>query len=148
VAFLAQHYDKGSLLVNVYATNIDLAPANIPFRNEIYEGDGALWRASLADPASYADWIIAAPHDLVSQHINLRSLAFQREFVSVAQDSSTGAELWHRKGLPELPTRPLPADAIAPYATCNRVKQIPLASGQFAPTPVAWSGETRRARSL
>lgn len=128
VAFLAEHYNGGHLLVNVYSTNLDLAPANIPFHNEIYEGDGAVWNAALKTPSRYAEWIIAAPHDLVSQHIDTQSPSFRRDYTPMAQDSITGAMLWHRKGLPPLPNRPLPADALAPYAACNQAKSSKLAS--------------------
>lgn len=141
VAFLAQHYDSGRLLVNVYSTNLDLAPVGIPFHNEIYEGDTALWADALQDPAKYVDWIIIAPHDLISQHIDTQSPAFRSAFVLMAQDDTTGITLWRRNGLPPLPTRPLPDDAVAPYATCNHAKGSGLASIQHSANLIAASPE-------
>jgi hypothetical protein len=127
VVFLAEHYDGGRLLVNLYSTNMDLSAAGIPFRSEIYEGDGAVWAEALQTPSKYVEWIIASPHDLVSQHINTSSAAFRGRYSLVAEDGSTGALLWHLQGLAPLPTRPLAESVAAPYAACNRAKGIPLA---------------------
>src|SRR5262249_39475909 len=91
VVFLAQHYDGGRILVNVYSTNIDLSPAGIPFHNEIYEGDRGVWAAALSSPADYVEWIIIAPHDLISQRIDTQSPGFLRDYAQVALDNATGA---------------------------------------------------------
>lgn len=136
VAFLVQHYNGGRLLVNVYSTNMDLSPAGIPFHDEIYEGDGSVWAAALQDPAKYVEWIIVAPHDLVNQHIDTQSAAFRREYTPMVTESATGATLWHLNGLPPLPNRPLPSDAVAPYMACNRAKGLPVAHAAGA-APVA-----------
>jgi hypothetical protein len=137
VAFLAQHYDGGRLLVNVYSTNIDLSPAGISFRDEIYEGDGNLWALALDNPARYVEWIITAPHDLITRAIDTQSPAFRRSYTPIAEDSATGAILWHLNGLSPLPDRPLPTDVIEPYAACNQSKGVPLAmtapAGLFPP---------------
>jgi hypothetical protein len=137
VAFLAQHYDGGRLLVNVYSTNIDLSPAGIPFRDEIYEGDGDLWALALDNPARYVEWIITAPHDLITQHIDTQSPTFRRLYTPIADDSATGATLWHLNGMSPLPDRPLPADVVGPYTACNQAKGVPLAmtapAGLFPP---------------
>jgi hypothetical protein len=150
VAFLTEHYDGGRLLVNVYSTNLDLSPAGIPFRNEVYEGDSAVWADALKTPAKYVDWIIAAPHDLVSQHIDTQSPAFRREYIMMAQDALTGTTLWRRNGLPPLPNRPLSVDAIAPYVACNQAKGTSVASVNnsavaFAErTPIALANQSPR----
>ncbi len=146
VAFLAEHYDRGHILVNVYGTNIDLSPAGIQFRNEIYEGDGALWTEALQTPSRYVEWIIAAPHDLVSQHIDMQSAAFEREFTLVAVDSPTGTKLWHRVGAPPLPNRPLPNDVVAPYVACNHAKGMPIAHAATSPVVLAPQGDRAPSR--
>jgi hypothetical protein len=136
--------------VNVYSTNLDLSPAGIPFRNEVYEGDSAVWADALKTPAKYVDWIIAAPHDLVSQHIDTQSPAFRREYIMMAQDALTGTTLWRRNGLPPLPNRPLSVDAIAPYVACNQAKGTSVASVNnsavaFAErTPIALANQSPR----
>jgi hypothetical protein len=127
VAFLAQHYNGGRLLVNVYSTNIDLSPAGISFRDQIYEGDGAIWADALRAPAKYVEWIILAPDDLISQRIDTQSLAFRSDYELVVVDNVKGATLWRLKGLGPLPNRPLPDDAVAQYAACNHAKDFPLA---------------------
>jgi hypothetical protein len=137
VAFLAEHYDGGRLLVNLYSTNIDLSPAGIPFRSEIYEGDGAAWAEALQTPSRFVEWIITSPHDLISQHINTASAAFRNQYSLVAQEGSTGVALWHLEGLAPLPTRPLPQDVAQPYAACNRAKGIPLAYAAGSPATSA-----------
>ncbi len=144
VAFLAEHYDGGRLLVNLYSTKIDLSSASIAFRNEIYEGDGVAWAEALQTPSKYVEWIIASPHDLVSQHINTDSAAFRSRYSLVAEDDSTGAALWHLQGLAPLPTRPLPAGVAAPYAACNRAKGIPLTYAPGLPAGSALSSLTSR----
>ena len=107
VAYLAQHYNGGRILIDEYHSQIDLSSAKVAFRDEIYEGDGMVWDAALHDPSAYVGWLIVVPHDLISQQINLQSSAFQRDFILVAIDTPTGAKLWHRRSSSSLPTRPL-----------------------------------------
>lgn len=142
-AYLAQHFDGGRVLIDEYHDEIDLSAAGITFSHMLYEGDGTIWTSALHDPATYADWIIAAPNDFVSQHVDMRSPAFEREFTLVAQDSPNGAKLWHRTGLPALPDRSVPRDLLAPYAACNNAKGIPLASGPAVPARAAFEAETK-----
>jgi hypothetical protein len=118
-AFLAQHYDGGAILMDVFHSNIDLSVAQIPFKEEIYEGDGLLWKEALNNPTEYVQWIVIKPGDLVSQHINIASPALRAEYVVVAQDTLGGAKLLHRVGLPPLPNRPLPSDVLSPYIACG-----------------------------
>jgi hypothetical protein len=127
VAFMAQHYNGGKILIDTYHTSVDFAPAGIPFRNEIYEGDHPLWEKALSDPEGYADWIITLKGDLVSQHVHVGDASFNQHYVLVAQDNATGPtaiKLYHRKGLPPLPNRPLPSDVLTPYRACNAAKGI------------------------
>jgi hypothetical protein len=127
VAYLAQHYDGGRILIDEYHTQMDLSPATIAFRDEIYEGDGAAWADALQTPSKYVEWIIVAPEDLISQHVDTQSLAFRRDYALVVVDNVKGATLWRLKGLPPLPNRPAPDDAVAQYAACNHAKGFPLA---------------------
>lgn len=143
VAYLAQHYDGGRVLIDEYHSQIDLSSAGIAFGREIYEGDAAIWTAALHDPSAYVEWIITVPNDQISQHVNMRSPSFVREFTFVAQDSPTGAKLWHRNGLPPLPNRPVPSDALAPYVACNNAKGVPLASRPGVPARGAQAADTR-----
>lgn len=137
VAFLAQHYDGGRILIDEYHSQLDLSSANVAFRNEIYEGDGTTWNAALSTPSAYVNWLIVVPNDLISQHIDTHSIAFQRTFTLVAEDSSTGAKLWRRIGAPPLPNRPLPNDVVAPYVACNRAKNEPVARAAGASRTLA-----------
>ena len=106
VVFLAEHYDGGRLLVNLYSTNIDLSSAGIPFQEEIYEGDGSAWAEALQTPSKFVEWIITSPHDLVSQHINTESAAFRSRYSLVADDGGSGTALWHLQGLVPLQRSP------------------------------------------
>jgi hypothetical protein len=140
VAYLAQHYDGGRILIDEYHTQMDLSPANIAFHDEIYEGDGAIWAEALQAPAKYVEWIIIAPDDLISQQIDTQSLAFRRNYSLVVVDNVKGATLWRLKGLPPLPNRPAPADAVAQYAACNHAKDFPLADAPMGQTPQMAAG--------
>ena len=126
-AYLAQHYDGSRILIDEYHTQIDLSAADIPFHDEIYEGDGVIWEDALQNPTKYVEWVVAAPNDLVSQHIDTQSLAFRREYAPVATDPATDATLWHRISAASLPNRPLPQSVISPYLACNRAKDVPVA---------------------
>lgn len=122
VAFLAQHYDGGRVLIDAYHSSIDLSSAGVAFRNAIYEGDGASWDAALTRPDAYVNWIVTRPNDLVTQRIDIHSAEFRAAFTLVATDSSTSISLWHRADAPPYPTRPLADDVITPYLACSRSK--------------------------
>jgi len=124
--FLIEHYDGGRLLDDTFHTSVHFESAHIGYNSVIYEGTGRLWSASLANPEKYVEWIVAAPHDLVEQHITLTSPAFQAHFILVAQDAD-GAQLYHARGLPPLPTRPLPAQLVAAHALCGASNNRPTA---------------------
>jgi hypothetical protein len=136
-AFLAQHYDGGRILVDVYHSQIDLAQAGVAFRDEIYEGDGTAWTAALQRPSEYVEWIITAPQDVVSQHIDTRSPAFYREYTPLIRESGTGETLWHLNDVPPLPSRPLPNDVMTAYLACNQAKGVPVAGATDATTALA-----------
>jgi hypothetical protein len=127
VAYLAQHYDGGRILIDEYHALLDLSPANVAFHDEIYEGNGAIWDDALLAPSKYAEWIFVVPGDLVSQQIDTQSLAFRHDYELVVVDNINGATLWRLKGLPPVPNKPLPADAAAQYAACNHAKDFPVA---------------------
>ncbi|HLZ22181.1 MAG TPA: glycosyltransferase family 39 protein [Ktedonobacterales bacterium] len=132
--FLAQHYDGGRILIDQYHSQVDLSSANVAFHNEIYEGDGAVWNAALANPFAYVSWIIVVPRDLVSQHINTQSVTFLREYTPVAKDGGVpGATLWRRIGSPPWPNKPVPGNIVGPYVACDRAKEIPVAALPSAP---------------
>lgn len=129
IAYLSQHYNGGRILIDLYVTSLDLSAANIPFRNEIYEGDHPEWEEALNDPSGSADWVIASDGDTVAQHISASSAAFYSAYMLVTEEHVAGApviRLYHRKGLPPLPNRPLPHDTLTPYLACDVAKGIKL----------------------
>jgi len=113
VKFLAQHYDSGKILQDVYASQFDISDAGIDFRNVIYEGSGQYWSQALQDPTSLVDWIVirpADPLDLVSQRINKDtafSSFFHSQYIQVASQTN-GIYLYHINGKSSLPARPAP----------------------------------------
>jgi cellulose synthase/poly-beta-1,6-N-acetylglucosamine synthase-like glycosyltransferase len=125
-AYLAQHYNGGKILEDIYSSGIDGIDANIDYQNFINESSGQQWNASLQDP-SKMDWIIVRPntlrrpddpYDLVAQHINIDGITFLTEFSLVVQEP-TGLELYHRNGLAQLPTRPLPPGLLNEHQLCG-----------------------------
>ena len=121
--YLAQHYTGGKILENTYTSKIYGEEAGVHFNNFIYEGSGQLWTAALENPAETVDWIIVRvgdPADPVFTHINLDSSTFNSQFTLVAQEAGkTNLRLYHRNGLPPLPTRPVPAGLLTEHPLCN-----------------------------
>ncbi len=122
IIFLAQHYEGGRILEDLYDTKIDaLNPeAGIDFKNVVYEGSDRLWHQSLRDPASMVNWIIANPadpHDLVAQRL---TPAFNAQFTRDIEESN-GLSLFHRNGL-SFPTRPVPTFLLTEHTLCNDSK--------------------------
>ncbi len=119
--FLAEHYTSGRILVDMYA-NAQAASTfqmlDIPLSNAVNIGSYKIWQAALADPAKYVDWILVTPNDAVSQAIDVNSAEFQASFILVQRDSS-GNEVFYKRGLPTLPTRPTPTQLIQRYAQCD-----------------------------
>ncbi len=115
--YIAQHYDGGHLLVDTFTSSVP----DIPFKNVIYEGSGNLWNRTLKAPASHVEWILADPtnsSDLVAQAINVKSQAFLADYQLVVKEPK-GLMLFHRKGLPPLPTHKVPANLLNEHALCG-----------------------------
>ncbi len=118
IIYLAQHYNGGKILEDLYDTKIDaLNPeAGIDFKNVIYEGSGPLWPQALHNPSSAVNWIIINPankYDQVTQHI---IPAFNEQYTRDIEEPD-GLSLYHRNGL-VLPTRPIPTFFLDQHALC------------------------------
>lgn len=120
--YLAQHYIPGArILTDVNAYPVNEADIGMNLKNAIYEGSGPLWNKALANPASVVDWIIV-PTDLtgdpIAAHINMQSPAFLSQFRLVVQNQG-GLNLFQRKGLAPLPTRPIPSSLLTDHQLCK-----------------------------
>lgn len=118
--YLAQHYNGGKILIDVYAMQFDPTDAGINFHNVIYEGSYQLWQQTLQDPARFVQWVIVkldSPVDLVSQHINVKGATFLSQFALVMHQSNNIA-LYHRKGLPPLPNYAPSPHYVYPHHVC------------------------------
>jgi len=122
--FLAQHYDSGKILQDVYASQFDATDAGIDFRNIVYEGSGQYWSQALQNPISTVNWIIIRPTDpldLVSAQLKKDpafNAAFHANYVQVASQTN-GIYLYHINGKTPLPTRPAPPTWNAGNYTCT-----------------------------
>ncbi len=108
--YLAEHYNGGKILEDVYAVGFDSSKIGIDFKNIIYEGSGPYWLQALHDPADMVDWIVVKPDsnvDLVASRIDLSSPLFLSQFTLVAKQDNN-VYLYHRLGRPPLPTRVVP----------------------------------------
>jgi len=123
VVYLSQHYTGGRILEDMYSADtysLD-ADVGVDFKNVIYEGSGEFWDQALRNPAAVVDWVIANPRDggdLVARHINVASQAFLSQFSLVVQEQG-GLSLYHRNGLPPLPTRPVSLDLLTMHRLCG-----------------------------
>lgn len=131
IIYLAQHYNNGMILEDLYSTKIDaLNPQdNIDFKKIIYEGSGSLWQAALAHPTNMVDWVIANPsdpHDVVAHTLgNILSVNFTRVL-----EESNGLSLYYRNGL-SFPTRPIPVSLLQENSSCvNPGPSISLNAGK------------------
>ncbi len=118
--YLAQHYNGGKILIDVYAMQFDPTDAGINFHNVIYEGSYQIWQQTLQDPARFVQWVIVkqdSPVDLVAQHLNVKGAAFLSQFTLVVRQSDNIA-LYHRKGLPPLPSYDLLPHYVYPHHVC------------------------------
>ena len=115
------------VLEDVYTSDIDGLDAGVEFKNIINEGSGKLWTAALHNPAAFVDWIIVHPlelklpdesPDLVALNVNRQSPAFIAQFTLVVQEP-TGIQLYHRNGLPPLPTRQVPPGLLTQHTLCG-----------------------------
>jgi hypothetical protein len=119
--YLAQHYAGGRILEDIFTSRIDGADAGLQLKGIIYEGSNQLWTKALNDPASVVDWVIVDPanqNDLVTQHIEKNSQRFLTQFTLVLREPH-GLSLYHRTGLPPLPTRPLPSILLTEHSLCK-----------------------------
>lgn len=120
-AYLRQHYAGGLILENIFSSKIDGTEAGVDLKDIISESSGELWKQALNDP-SMMDWIIVRPGlkiDPIVTHIDLNSSAFLSQFTLVVQEPD-GINLYHRNGLPPLPTRPLPPDFLTMHSLCTK----------------------------
>src|SRR6185437_12484252 len=81
------------------------------------QDSGPFWQQALQDPASLVDWVIMQPGDNVSAVIDPTSPDFLSQFTLVDQDE--GVLLFHKKGLPPLPTRSVSTQSITEHALCR-----------------------------
>jgi cellulose synthase/poly-beta-1,6-N-acetylglucosamine synthase-like glycosyltransferase len=105
-AYLNQHYDGGYILLTNYPFHLSESESGIHFSNVIYEGSGVLWQQALQNPAQSVDWVIMQPGDRVATAIAQNDPIFSSHFTLVASGLYE-LNLYHRNGLPPLPTRPL-----------------------------------------
>ncbi len=117
--YLAQHYNGGLILEDPhFGSNSDImGMVGIDLKNIVEPGTGALWDQALKNPASVVDWVIIGSGDLVSQKIDPTSPAFLAQF-NLVEQSQEGSALFHRKGLPPLPDRPVPQSLLTLHHLC------------------------------
>jgi hypothetical protein len=120
--YLGQHYAGGKILENTYTAKIYGEEAGVHDNNFIYEGSGQKWTDALENPAGVVDWIIVRIDDLtdpVFTHLDIYSSTFNAQFALVAQETGkTHLRLYHRKGLPPLPTRPVSPSLLTEHQLC------------------------------
>ncbi len=117
-SYLSEHYNGGRILQTDYPFLLSEAEENIHFSNIIYEGSGQLWLEALQHPAVYVNWIILAPGDDIAQSLAAQDPQFARQFTLVAT-TSTGMRLYHKNGLPPLPTYPLSPSLASEQQFCT-----------------------------
>src|SRR5438552_1799292 len=121
VEYLAEHYDEGKILENMFTTQVDPVEFKGNFKSIIYEGSGQLWLQALNNPANSVEWILVNPdnhNDPVAQHINVNSAAFMSQFTLVIRQNN-GILLYHRLGSQPLPDRPAPPSLKFAHHTCT-----------------------------
>jgi hypothetical protein len=104
--FLAEHYDGGQILRTDYPFQISEAAAGIHFSNIIYEGNKGLWDQALHHPETTVSWVILQPGDIVDLSLARYDPVFTQQFTLVVT-TPYGLRLYHKNGLPPLPTRQL-----------------------------------------
>jgi hypothetical protein len=136
VVYMAQHYNGGKILEDLYTAKIDtLEPTvGINFKNMIYEGSGDLWKQALDHPQSVVDWIIVNPtnpRDAIAKKIDLQSPAFTSQFSMVLQQQN-GLALYLRSNLVfRLPTHDVPRSVYTDHQLC------PVPDRAQLPVPIA-----------
>ncbi len=135
VTYLAEHYQGGRILEDLYANKIDAInlEATIDFRNMVYEGSRSLWQQALAHPGSVVDWVIINPAsptvDLVNQDINKDE--FYQQF-SLALEEPNGLSLYARNGI-VLAARSVPVYLLHEHANCIDPTQLKIGTQPLAP---------------
>jgi hypothetical protein len=126
LTYLAEHYNGGKILEDFYVSQlVEYGEAGIDFKDIIYEGSNDLWKKALANPATMVDWIVANPtnpRDLVAQAIDVDSPTFRAQFTRVVQEPD-GTSLFLRRGLPNLPNKPLLPDLSTDIQSCAGDRQ-------------------------
>jgi cellulose synthase/poly-beta-1,6-N-acetylglucosamine synthase-like glycosyltransferase len=120
-AYLAAHYDGGRVLEDTFTADIDGADAGLLLKDIVYDGSGKLWTKALQKPAAVVDWVIVDPtnpKDIVAQNVKVDSPQFQQEFTLVYKEKY-GLLLFHRSGLPPLPTRPIEPYLMSLHSLCR-----------------------------
>jgi hypothetical protein len=141
VIYLAQHYAGGRMLSDTFTsgTNALGLEVGVDFKNVVYEGSGDEWTQALANPAAVVDWIEVNPtnsSDIVAKHINVNDPLFLSNFTLVAQEDS-GLSLYHRNGLPPLPSNALPPGLLTEHRFCGTEGYTNmLLKGQFTNMPL------------
>jgi len=126
--YLNQHYDRGYILQTNAPFHLSESESGIHFSNVIYEGNDVLWQRALQDPADSVDWVVMQPGDRVAKAIAQNDPAFSSQFTLVAS-ALDGLSLYHKNGLPPLPTRPLSSYLAGERQVCGA-----KTSGQVLPT--------------
>ncbi len=121
VLYLAQHYNGGSVLEDLFTSKISATEAGIDFRNMVYEGSNQLWQKALAHPATTVDWVIMRPEDptdLVAQRLGANNPAFQTQFSPVVREPD-GLTLYYRNGLPLSPAKAVSSTILTDHHLCG-----------------------------
>jgi cellulose synthase/poly-beta-1,6-N-acetylglucosamine synthase-like glycosyltransferase len=119
--FMAQHYNGGRILLDFYSSrHAGINFINVPYKNLIYEGSGALWQQALRQPASIVDWVIANPQDLddlVTKHLDVTAPVFLTQYIALAQEIN-GTILFHHKENQVLPTNSFASSSLSTNQYC------------------------------
>ncbi|GAC1651843.1 MAG: hypothetical protein NVS4B12_22940 [Ktedonobacteraceae bacterium] len=116
--FLAEHYNGGSILQTDYPFHLSEAEAGIHFSHIIYEGSNGIWDQALHHPDAFVNWVIFSPKDRVATALAEYDPEFTRQFTLVAT-APYGLQLYHRNGLPPLPTFPLSSYLLSEQQFCH-----------------------------
>ena len=118
--YMAQHYNGGNVLMDLANPSLNDTEDGIDMKNVIYEGSGTIWAQALRNPVSTADWVVAGPGDLITANIKLSYPPFSQQFELVAQYKHL--RLYHKRGLPPLPTKTLSPYFLSEHSTCTNSK--------------------------
>ncbi len=119
--YMAQHYNGGLILEDIYTTEISTSQLGIHFSSIVYEGSNIYWKYYLAHPERGIEWVLVSqgsPNDVIAKSIDFSSPNFRTHFELVAQQSDR-VQLYHRRGshIP-LANRPAPPVYNYPHVAC------------------------------